>query len=227
MQSNPLGIPYKTVGEAGTEAALLEQKLGCSAFGGKIDAATYTSVLTLLFGADHAPDIISLYGINPSGDNSEYLVRITTGYLFDCANRFVANQAVSDLYAYEFNETSINVWPDVVQCEGKACHGDDIPFTFHTDTQLGYQFTEAQDDLSNAMMAYWSAFASHLNPDVERRLAWPPFTSSLMEYMIPITPERYIAVNPIPNCDFWDQIGYDLRPLSLAAGAKILAALDH
>lgn len=311
MQSNPFGIPYKTVDQAATEAALLESNLGCSnqgidclravsaddivkaqgdtsiqmisllglhlagflvwapvidgtflmedptvsaaegglekptfmgtthdegvlfvheiagAFGGTIDATTYTSVLGLIFGSDNVSNIIALYGINPTGDNSENLARVATDYLFGCANRFVANQAVSDLYVYEFNENSINIWPDVVACDGKACHGDDIPFTFHTDTQLGFQFTEAQNGLSNAMMEYWSAFAARLNPDVEGLLIWPPYTPSLMEYMILVTPERSIAVNPIPNCEFWDQIGYDLRPPSLAAAAATLAALGH
>jgi len=311
MQSNPLGIPYKTVDEAATEAALLETKLGCSgkdidclravsadaivkeqgdstiqmvsllglhlagflvwapvidgafliedptiaaaagemnvptilgtthdegvlfvndmvgAFGGKIDAATYIMILDLIFGADHRPDIIDLYGINPTGDNTAYLVQITTDYLFGCANRFVANQAVSDVYAYEFDENSVNIWPDVVPCDGKACHGDDIPFTFHTDTQLGIHFTEEQNALSNAMMGYWGAFATHLNPDVEGLLVWPPFTPSLMAYMILATPERHIAVNPISNCDFWDDIGYDLRPPSMEAATALLASLGR
>jgi acetylcholinesterase/cholinesterase len=291
MQSNPFGIPYKTVAEAATEAALLENKLGCSgedidclsllglhlagflvwspvidgtflvedptvaaetgalkvptllgtthdegvlfvndiagAFGGNVDAATYTMVLALIFGADHTADIIARYGINPTGDNMEYLVQIATDYLFGCANRFVANQAVSHLYVYEFNENSINIWPDVVPCDGKACHGDDIPFTFHTDTQLGIHFTEEQNALSNAMMAYWGAFAAHLNPDVDGLLAWPPFSPSLMEYMILVTPERHTAGDPISNCDFWDQIGYDLRPPSLTAAAAILASLGR
>jgi para-nitrobenzyl esterase len=197
------------------------------AFGGNVDAATYTMVLALIFGADHTADIIARYGINPTGDNMEYLVQIATDYLFGCANRFVANQAVSHLYVYEFNENSINIWPDVVPCDGKACHGDDIPFTFHTDTQLGIHFTEEQNALSNAMMAYWGAFAAHLNPDVDGLLAWPPFTPSLMEYMILVTPERHTAVDPISNCDFWDQIGYDLRPPSLTAAAAILASLGR
>ena len=71
------------------------------AFGGKINAESYRTVLALIFGADHVPDIIALYGINES-DNSEYLYRIATDYLFGCANRFVASQALSNLYIYEW-----------------------------------------------------------------------------------------------------------------------------
>jgi carboxylesterase type B len=197
------------------------------ALGGKISAATYTSVLTLIFGSDNTPDIIALYGINLTGDNSENLVHITTDYLFGCANRFVASHAVSDLYAYEFNENSINVWPDVVDCDGEACHGDDIPFTFHTDAQIGIHFNDEQNALSNEMMGYWGAFAFHQDPNMAGLLSWPTFTPSRMDYMILVTPELHTAVNPIPNCEFWDQIGYDLRPPSKEGAAKILAALGR
>jgi carboxylesterase type B len=311
MQSNPLGIPYKTPSEASTEAKLLEALVGCSgqgidclrsvdandivseqsnaiiqmtsllglqlagflvwspvidgsfldedptinaekgglihpvilgtthdegvlfvqeiakAFGGSVSATAYQSVLTLIFGSDNATDIINLYGINPDGDNSEFLTRIVTDYLFGCANRFVADRAVSDLYAYEFNETSINVWPDIVQCDGKACHGDDLPFTFHTDEQIGIQFTEAQNRLSEEMMGYWGAFATTLNPNTATLLDWPGFASSDRVYMILNTPELTTAVNPIPNCEFWDQIGYDLKPASLEAAWVILQSIGR
>ena len=311
MQSNPLGIPYKTAAEAGTEAKLLEGLLLCSgqdldclrsksaadiveaqsssaiqmisllglhlagflvwspvvdgsfmvldptvsaeagglqvpvimgtthdegvlfvheiagAFGGEVDAKTYKSVLTLIFGSDNVDGIIALYGINQTGDNKDNLARITTDYLFGCANRFVMSYGVSDIYAYEFNENSINVWPKVVACEGKACHGDDIPFTFHTDTQLGIQFTEEQNRLSNEMMAYWTKFAATRNPDGVTLTSWPVFTPALMEYMILVSPELYTTVDPIPNCEFWDQIGYDLKPPSLELAAEILRSLDH
>ena len=197
------------------------------ALGGQISAAAYTSILTLIFGSDNTPDIIALYGINLTGDNSENLVHITTDYLFGCANRFVASHAISDLYAYEFNENSINVWPDVVNCDGKACHGDDVPFTFHTDTQIGIHFTDEQNTLSNEKMGYWGAFAAHMDPNMAGFLSWPAFTPSRMDYMILVTPELYTAVNPIPNCEFWDRIGYDLGPPSQEAAAGILAALGR
>ena len=311
MQSNPFGIPYKSVAEAGTEATLLETALGCGgkeidclrelaaddivkeqsdasiemsslmglhlagflvwapvidgiflvenptvsagagelkvptilgtthdegvlfvneiarAFGGRISAATYASVLTLIFGSGNTPGIIARYGINLTGDNSENLANITTDYLFGCANRFVASHAASDLYAYEFNENSINVWPDDVNCDGKACHGDDIPFTFHTDVQMGIHFTDEQTALSNEMMGYWGAFAAHLNPNMADFPSWPIFTPSHMDYMILVTPELYTAVNPVPNCKFWDQIGYNLKPPSQKAAARILATLGR
>jgi carboxylesterase type B len=311
MQSNPLGIPFKTPSEASTEAKLLEAFVGCTGqgidcmrsvdandivieqsnaviqmasllglqltgflvwspvidgsflvedptisaekgglthpvilgtthdegvlfvqeiaeyFGGDVSASAYQSVLTLIFGSDNATDIINLYGINPDGDNTEFLTQIVTDYLFGCANRFVADRAVSDLYAYEFNENSLNVWPDIAQCDGKACHGDDLPFTFHTDEQIGIQFTEAQNSLSEEMMGYWGAFATTLNPNTATLLDWPAFASSDRVYMILDAPQLSTAVNPIPNCEFWDQIGYDLKPASLEAAWTIRQSTDR
>jgi carboxylesterase type B len=296
MQSNPFGIPYKTVAEAGSEAAMLEKDLGCegegldclrsisaedmvnaqqdvaiqklsilglhlagflvwapvlhesflvqdptvaaqegmltlpailgtthdegirfvydmaSAFGGKISSITYLAILNLIFGSENTDSIISIYGIDPAADNGDRLSKIMTDYLFGCANRFVAREARADVHTYEFNETSINIWPNIPACEGKACHGDDIPFTFHTDRQIGIEFTEEQARLSDEIMGYWGGFAATLDPNDSGRIAWPPFTPNGREYLILNTPVLEIAVNPIPNCDFWDRIGYDLRP---------------
>ena len=310
MQSNPFGIPYKTISEATAGAESLEEILGCkgedinclravdvddivreqsnveiqletllglhmagflvwapvidgsflieeptvsaeaggmnlptilgtthdegvlfvheitSVIDGNMGAAKYVALLVLVFGEDNATDIMDLYGINLTGDNSEFLSRILTDYLFGCANRFVADRAVSDLYIYEFKETSINMWPDIQACEGEACHSDDLPFTFHTDTPLGIQFTDAQDRLSNEMMGYWGAFAARLDPNVAGLLlSWPAFSPSTRDYMILLTPELSTAANPIPNCEFWDRIGYNLKPPTPQEAAAVLHSI--
>jgi len=183
-----------------------------SAFGGKISSITYLAVLSLIFGSENTASIISLYGIDPDGDNADRLSKIMTDYLFGCANRFVAREARADIYTYEFTENSINIWPDIPACEGKACHGDDLPFTFHTDRQIGIEFTPEQERLSDEMMGYWVGFGRALDPNGSGRITWPHFTPDGLEYLVLTTPQLKTAVDPIPNCDFWDRIGYDLRP---------------
>lgn len=169
----------------------------------------YLTILTLLFGADNVPGIVARYGSNPTGDNASNLSSITTDYLFGCPNRYVARTARSDMYVYRFDETSLNVWTDVPACDGQACHADDVPFTFHSDQVLGYTFTPAQALLSDQMIAYWTSFARSLDPNGGDRLFWPPFTRDGLEYMILDSPLS-TAVNPVANCDFWDQIGYEI-----------------
>jgi carboxylesterase type B len=180
-------------------------------FGGTISEANYLLLLGLIFGADNVPKIVAVYGSNPGGDNSAILSRVATDYLFGCANRYVARQARSSLYAYEFDETSLNIWQgQVPACDNEACHGDDVPFTFHVDQPLGFTFTPAQAKLSDEMVGYWGAFATGLDPNRSGLLTWPGFTPSGLEYLILDTPSLSTAVDPIPNCDFWDGIGYDL-----------------
>jgi len=293
QQSNPLGIPYKSLTQAAPSAALLEAKVGCSgqgleclqnvpaetivaeqsnvelqllsllgarlagflvfapvldgsflvvdptvaatqtgleqptlmgtnandgtifiaeivnSLGGTLGEAEYLLVLNLLFGPQYTEQIVALYGSNPGGDNQEILSSIATDYLFGCANQYVARSARSEIYVYRFDETSLNVWPDVPQCDGQACHADDVPFVFHVDQPLGFTFTPAQAQLSNDMVGYWTSFAEHLEPNGDGRLGWPDFTPEGLDYMLLDTPLS-TAVDPIANCEFWDSIGYEI-----------------
>ena len=178
--------------------------------GGTVTEKAYETVLTLLFGAANVPQIIALYGINPT-DNFDNLSRVTNDYLFGCPNRFVARQARSGIYVYEFDETSLNVWQGVVpQCDNEACHGDEVPFVFHADRQIGIEFTAEQAQLSDEIVGYWGTFAHRLDPNATGFFPWPGFTPNGLEYLILNTPALSTAVNPIANCDFWDQIGYNL-----------------
>ena len=191
--------------------------------GGTLKEAEYPTVLTLLFGAENTARIVALYGSNPTGDNSAILSSIATDYLFGCANRYVARNARSDMYVYRFDETSLNVWPDVPVCDGEACHADDVPFTFHVDQPLGFTFTPAQAQLSSNIIGYWTSFAEHLNPNGGGRLEWPFFTPGGLEYMLLDTPSS-TTVNPIANCDFWDGIGYEIdNPVRVMAAAAAQA----
>lgn len=303
MQSNPLGVPYKTMAQAMPIAELFEQKVGCAGqgleclqevpvetivteqanlelqlqsllgsrlagflvfapvldgtfvvgdptaiagqsglplptllgtnaadgiifvvevanlFGGRISEMQYRLVLDLLFGAENTPQIIAVYGSNPT-DNSAILSNIATDYLFGCASRYVARQARSDVWVYRYDETSINLWPDIPQCANEACHADELPLLFHVDRPFGFTFTPAQDALSQAIIGYWAEFAASLNPNGGVRPTWPRFTRDGLEYLILDTPIS-TAVNPVPNCDFWDEIGYEITaPLrSMAAAA--------
>ena len=293
QQSNPLGIPYKSLAQAAPAAALFKEKVGCagqgleclqnvpvdtvlteqgnvelqllsllgsrlagflvfapvidgsfltvdptvaaqqaglalptqigtnaadgtifiaeivSLLGGTLKESEYVTVLTLLFGGENTAQIIALYGSDPTGDNSAYLSSIATDYLFGCATQYVARSARAELYAYRFDETSLNVWPDVPACVGEACHADDVPFTFHKDRALGGVFTPAQAKLSDEMVGYWTSFAERLNPNGDGRLEWPLFTAAGLDYLLLDSPLS-TAVNPIANCEFWDGIGYEI-----------------
>lgn len=312
MQSNPLGIPYKSLAQAEPAAAVFKQKVGCAGqgldclravpanvvvkvqgdvqlqlasvldaalagflvfapnidgsflvedptvaapqgklsiptllgtnhaegnlfiygialpFGGTISEKAYLGALDFLFGPENTAKIVALYGVNPGGDNSPQLSAVATDYLFGCANRFVARQARSAIYVYELTENTLNVWPDVPPCVGQTCHGDDVPFVFHSDRQVGYEFTPDEARLSDQMVGYWATMATRLEPNRSGSFFWPPFTPDGLDYLILDEPGLSTAVDPIQNCDFWDGIGYEVdgpfRGLAAAAAAASAAA---
>jgi len=197
--------------------------------GGVVSPKAYQAALDFLFGKDDAAQITALYGIDPT-NNFANLSRVAGDYLFGCANRWVARRARAGIHVYEFRETSVNLWPDVPPCASEACHSDELPFVFHVDTPLGFTFDAEQARLSDEMVAYWGAMAVRREPAAAGLPAWPAFTPEGLEYMILDTPALSTDVNPIPNCDFWDSIGYGspaaIQSMAAAAAAAGLAAPD-
>jgi carboxylesterase type B len=177
---------------------------------GTVSEARYLAILDFFFGPLHTAEIVAIYGSNPGGDNLANLSEIITDYLFGCASRFVALQTRGPLHAYEFDETGINIWTDIPPCAGEACHGDEVPFVFHSAEQIGLQFTAPENVLANQVIGYWTSFARDLDPNQPGAFFWPPFTARDLAYLIFDTPDLATARNPIPHCDYWDTIGYDI-----------------
>jgi carboxylesterase type B len=197
-------------------------------FGGTVSDQVYVSILNLLFGLPTTSEILELYPTSPTGNNFTQLSRIANDYLFGCSTRFVGMQAQQPSWLYEFDETSLNIWQgQVPQCAGEACHGDDVPFVFHADQQIGITFTPEQAQLSDEMVGYWGTFATRLSPNATGFFAWPEFDPATLQYIILDTPALTTAVNPIPNCAFWDTVGYDLDAPTVAAAAAALATLGR
>jgi carboxylesterase type B len=195
-----------------------------AATGGVVKPAAYEAALDFLFGKDAAAQIVALYGLDPV-NNFDNLARITGDYLFGCANRWVALQARDGIHVYEFRETSVNLWPDVPACAGEACHSDELPFVFHVDEPLGFTFDAAQARLSDEMVAFWGAMATLRTPEVPGLLPWPAFGPDGLDYLIFDTPALSTAVDPIPNCGFWDTIGYG-APEAIASADRALSTRE-
>jgi para-nitrobenzyl esterase len=184
---------------------------------GEISEDAYEAMLTFFFGLTNGAQIKGLYSPLPWTNYLTPLSNILTDYLFGCSNQFVAQQTTSSLYAYRFNATDINAVPSVSACTGEACHGDEVPFVFHSFQQLGIQnVTPDEDALSNTIIGYWNSFARELPPNGDALFQWPEFTASGFQYLILENSASTTQIDPIPNCNFWDGIGYDLStgPLS-------------
>lgn len=192
---------------------------------------TYMGVLDNLFGSDTSSNIraIDRYkcGFNPHCEPE--LVNVFTDYIFSCPNRYLGGKVAEvhngpSLYAYYFTQvTNFNFWPSVPACNGKVCHGDELPYVFDTPTAVCQQdaFTTAELGLSKAMGGYWASFDKSHAP--AGSVPWTSFGAAKNTMQLQVNPS--IVTDPLGSlaqCSFWDQVGYEpstawTRLLALAA----------
>jgi carboxylesterase type B len=131
------------------------------------------------------------------------------------------------VHAYFFSQlTNFNLWdlytPLVPQCNGQVCHGDELPYVFHSATAILQSFTPAEDALSQAIGDSWGAFsrpAHDPNSPDGSRPQWAAFGEA-RNYLVLDTPIAS-AVDPPHHCDLWDEVGYLLiDPAALLAGSS-------
>jgi carboxylesterase type B len=92
-----------------------------------------------------------------------------------------------------------------------VCHGDELPYVFHTAHGRGFDFTSEESELSNLMIDYWTNFAKELNPEADN-IKWPPFGQDSISLVFE-TPVDHIKTesDPEANCALWNETGYDLH----------------
>ncbi len=172
----------------------------------------YASFLRTLLGADNAAPIMSVYPRNPSGDNTDQAINISTDYLFTCGNRAVAQAAQAPLYLYQYTHVpSFSIWPDIPRCANESCHGDELAFVFHS-AAGEMSFTPEEEQLSQQMANYWGRFASIFhNPNGvgQDEPVWPSFNRS-SEYLQLDVP---LEVKTLDDgvCSFWNALGYPVE----------------
>jgi carboxylesterase type B len=98
-----------------------------------------------------------------------------------------------------------------------VCHGHELPYAFHSATDIGQMFTPEEDVLSRTMADYWGAFSKpghDPNAGGPERPQWNPFEP--FHYYLVLDSPIGTVVDPPHHCDLWDQIGYLLiKPTAL------------
>ncbi len=155
-----------------------------------------------------------LYEIYPpsDSDNTFIVSKVITDYLFTCPSLFSASHCSPSTWSYQFDHvSSFNIWPQAKGCKDYVCHGDELPYVFHSAANRGHKFTPDEDKLSNLMVGYWTNFAKTLNPNPSD-INWSQFEPNAMNLIL-LTPESAIEAKADlnANCEFWDSVGYELR----------------
>jgi para-nitrobenzyl esterase len=172
----------------------------------------YDAAELALWGPLLASTVESLYPDSPANDvnGPEALGASGTDGIFACPARN-ADQLLSQFvttYTYEFNDE--NAPPAQSSILGLtfplgAYHAAEIQYLFVVGGTPP-PFTPAQQQLSAAMVTYWTQFAKNLNPNSPSEPVWSPYSIATDQFqsLIPPTPmvESTFAANHL--CEFWD-----------------------
>lgn len=171
----------------------------------------YRAALGKFFGAGYMNDLLNLYPSSAS-DRRDVLARLTTDYMFLCANLFAASKAKAPTYAYQFNYVSKNLsqWPRLQLCRGKACHSDSLPFAFGN---LGSSNGVTRDDVTmrDRVTNTWGTFVRSHQPSFPEVADWPRVTASQNRdntTILELSQTPRVNTPESKSCAFWDRYGY-------------------
>ena len=171
--------------------------------------ADYDAATLALWGPLLGPIAIIVYPyVAPGG---QVLGEDGTDGIFACSARN-GDQLLSSFtttYAYEFNDEFAPPQPPPVGLSFPlgAFHGAEIQYLF--DTGFFFEFTPAQQQLSQAMLSYWTKFAATGDPNSPATPTWSPYntTADQFQSLIPPTPTVESTFNTDHKCDaFWNLI---------------------
>ena len=173
----------------------------------------YDAATIALWGPVLGPIVISVYPYAAFPSGGVALGASGTDGIFACSarNGDISLSNFTTTYAYEFNDENAPPQPPPAGLSFPlgAYHGSEIQYLF--DTGFFSEFTPAQQQLSAAMVSYWTTFAATGNPNSPSTPAWSPYSATTDQFqsLIPPTP----VVEPTGSfsadhlCDdFWNLI---------------------
>ncbi|XP_072030866.1 cAMP-regulated D2 protein-like [Amphiura filiformis] len=128
--------------------------------------------LSLLFGIRQTLEISREYNFTEFDDLREPVSTVVTDFIFACStfngSRYISlyneSQVFHYIYDHAFSFTS--VWgPNYTECYGHVCHGSELPLLWRSQSLRGFNFTEEEQQLADAMNNYWSNFVHTGNPN--------------------------------------------------------------
>jgi para-nitrobenzyl esterase len=169
----------------------------------------YNTATEALWGPLLGPIVEFVYPYAPPG--GQVLGASGTDGIFACSARngdaLLSN--FTNTYAYEFNDENAPPQPTPAGLSFPlgAFHGAEVQYLF--DVGFFFEFTPAQQQLSNAMVGYWTNFAVNGDPNGGSLPTWSLYSpvSDVFQSLIPPTPTTETNFNTGHLCDgFWNLI---------------------
>jgi para-nitrobenzyl esterase len=169
----------------------------------------YVAATLALYGPLLGPVVLGVpaYAYVPPG--GQVLGASGTDGIFACSARngdeLLSN--FTNTYAYEFNDENAPPQPSPFSFPLGAFHGAEVQYLF--DVGFFFELNAAQQQLSQAMVGYWTNFAVSGNPNGGSLPTWSLYnpTSDIFQSLIPPTPTTESNFNMDHLCDgFWNLI---------------------
>jgi para-nitrobenzyl esterase len=159
----------------------------------------YRQALAQVFGASYVDRIAAVYPSASYASPQDALVAATSDAIYVCHTRRILRAAASTgapaVWRYDFAHH--------YDAMG-AYHAIELPYVFHVSSALGRSFTTDEDALSNAIVGYWTRFATTGDPNGAGAPAW---TQNLGDaYLVFDDSISQQAGWHTSQCDFWDAL---------------------
>jgi len=176
-----------------------------------LTAAGYIPAIAATLGVSlpFAAVVAAVYPLADYPSPSAALGAVGTDVVFSC-NARISSRLLSQFvptYQYEFNDPGAPMlyFPPGSFPTG-AYHASELTYIFDlTGTPVPNPgLTPAQQDLSDAMVGYWTRFAGSGNPNSADEPTWPPYgTSDQFQSLRPSTPTTGTGFATDHKCAFW------------------------
>jgi len=179
-----------------------------------VTVADYNAAVLALWGPALDPFILFLYPFAGYPSPGVALGASGTDGIFACPERNsvrLLSQFVTT-YAYEFNDQNApDLFDPVATFPLGAYHAAEIQYLFDFNLRFtGFDpFTPGQQQLSDAMISYWTTFAATGDPNSPSEPTWSPYsdTTDQFQSLVPPTPvvEPSFSFDTAHKCSlFWN-----------------------
>jgi para-nitrobenzyl esterase len=167
------------------------------------DEAEYMAALDLKFDSS-AQEVAARYPFADFETPNDAVSKITGDAFFISQTRRMARvltKAGFDTYIYRFERAPEGFLSETLG----VMHSAEIMFVFGMDNELGSIGEEGQD-LSSAMMSYWTDFAASDDLNHNAAISWPLWNSDTEDHLLLDVPIDTAAGYYLELADFWDGI---------------------
>ena len=183
----------------------------------------YHSTIDAIFGMHKAKAIKEKYPmVEGSKDGRDAFNVLATDLIFYCPLRNITRGMTNVLgaasvptYNYRFSHVlSFDCWgPSYSFCQGKVCHGSELPFVFNvfSDGTTSYNPTADEKQLAQDLSSAWVNFISSANPNKGLAVSqtFPLYDPQPRPLVILNEPTYSDAQDPRAEyCAMWDSMGY-------------------